>query len=88
MAGRPTPRGECRSSTTADRILVEPFIGFIDLGKDATSEPAEDIDDRLDEAAAAIPRAILLLRKLANIRAARPKPGPPRAGPLDKSWPQ
>jgi uncharacterized protein len=57
------------------QVIVAPFIGFIDLGKDEAFEPAADIDDRLDEAAAAIPRAILLLRKIANLRAARPRPG-------------
>jgi uncharacterized protein len=56
------------------QVIIEPFVGFIDLGKDDAFEPAADIDDRLDEAAAAIPRAILLLKKIANLRAARPRP--------------
>ncbi len=52
--------------------IITPFVGFIDLGPDEMFEPAEDIDDRLDEAAAQIPRAVLLLKKIANIRASRP----------------
>lgn len=66
------------------RVLVAPFIGFIDLDRDEAFEPAEDINERLDEAAATIPRAILLLRKLANIRAARPKPSTPEPVRWDK----
>jgi uncharacterized protein len=54
------------------QVLITPFVGFIDAGKGADFEPADDIDDRLDEAAAEIPRAILLLRKIAQIRANRP----------------
>jgi uncharacterized protein len=56
------------------QVIITPFVGFIDANKDAGFEPAADIDDRLDEAAAEIPRAILLLRKIAQIRASRPKP--------------
>ena len=41
---------------------------------DEDIEPADDIDDRLDDAAAEIPRAILLLRKIAQLRASRPTP--------------
>jgi uncharacterized protein len=48
---------------------------------------AADIDARLDEAAAEIPRAILLLRKIAQIRANRPsvhaKPHSAKAGRND-----
>ena len=54
------------------QVLITPIVGFIDAGKGAGFEPAPDIDDRLDEAAAEIPRAILLLRKIAQIRANRP----------------
>lgn len=57
------------------RVIIEPFVGFIDLGRDEAFEPAEDIEDRLDEAAARIPHAILLLRKIAELRAARPATG-------------
>jgi uncharacterized protein len=55
--------------------IITPFVGFIDAG-DETFEPAADIDDRLDQAAAAIPRAILLLRKIAQLRASRPQVQP------------
>jgi len=46
------------------------------------SEPIEladeiEIEDRLDEAAEAIPRSILLLRKIAEIRADRSQHAPP-----------
>jgi len=53
------------------QVLITPFVGFIDAGKDAGFEPAANIDDQLDEAAAEIPRAILLLRKIAQMRASR-----------------
>jgi uncharacterized protein len=56
------------------QVLITPFVGFIDAGKDAGFEPAADIDDRLDDAAAGIPRAILLLRKIAQMRASRTRP--------------
>jgi uncharacterized protein len=54
-------------------ILVAPFVGFFDL-KDPTFEPAEDFVQRLDEAAAFMPRAILVLRKLARMRATEDPP--------------
>ncbi len=53
------------------RVIVEPFVGFIDLGPNHAIERPDDIEERLDDAAAMIPRAILLLRKLIAIRAAR-----------------
>ena len=53
------------------QVLITPFVGFIDAGRGAGFEPAADIDDRLDEAAAEIPWAILLLRKIAQMRASR-----------------
>ena len=56
------------------QVLITPFVGFIDAGRSAGFEPAADIDDRLDEAAAEIPRAILLLRKLAQLRASGVNP--------------
>jgi uncharacterized protein len=56
------------------QVLITPFVGFIDAGKDPAFAPADDIDDRLDQAAAEIPRAILLLRKIARIRASRTSP--------------
>jgi len=63
------------------QVIVMPLIGFMDLG-DETFEPAEDIDDRLDEAAAFIPRSVLLLRKIAQLRASRS--GSERQTPRDK----
>lgn len=56
------------------QVLITPFVGFIDAGKDARFEPAADIEDRLDQAAAEIPRAILLLRKITQLRASRASP--------------
>jgi uncharacterized protein len=47
--------------------LVVPFIGFFQ-SDDPEFEPADDIEERLGQAAAAIPRAILVLRKLAKLR--------------------
>jgi uncharacterized protein YecA (UPF0149 family) len=49
--------------------LVVPFIGFFEPD-DPGFEPANDIAERLDQAAAAIPCAILVLRKLALLRGA------------------
>jgi uncharacterized protein len=69
------------------QVIIAPFTGFIDVGQDEAFEPAADIDARLDEAAAEIPRAILLLRKIAQIRANRPsvhaKPRSAKAGRND-----
>jgi uncharacterized protein len=62
------------SGLAADERLqpvITPLVGFIDVGDDPF-EPAEDINDRLDEAAADIPRAILILSKIAQLRASRP----------------
>jgi uncharacterized protein len=59
------------------QIIAMPLIGFLG-GDDLPFEPADDIDERLDEAAAAIPRAILILRKLAQLRA-------PQASAMDRS---
>jgi len=49
--------------------LVVPFIGFFERD-DPEFEPADDIAERLDQAALAMPRAILVLRKLAKRSAA------------------
>ncbi len=49
------------------QIIAMPLIGFLGAAP-PSFEPAEDIDERLDEAAAAIPRATLILRKLALLR--------------------
>jgi uncharacterized protein len=56
------------------QAVIVPFVGFIDVGKDVDFEPAADIDNRLDIAAADIPQAILLLRKLAQLRDRRVNP--------------
>ena len=70
------------------QVLVTPFVGFMDLIKDGTFEPALDFDDRLDEAAADIPRAILLLRKIAELRASRTsRPTPLRSTKVGRNDP-
>lgn len=53
------------------QVIVAPFVGFIDLGPGLALDAPDDIGERLDDAAAMIPRAILLLRKIAAMRAAR-----------------
>lgn len=45
--------------------LLSPFIGFMDVA-DPDFEPADNIDELLDEAATAIPRATIILRKIAQ----------------------
>jgi uncharacterized protein len=50
------------------QAVMTPLVGFIDVG-DPEFEPAEDIDERLDAAAAHLPRAILILRRIAQLRA-------------------
>lgn len=50
--------------------VITPLVGFIDLD-DPEFEPAADIDERLDDAAADLPRSILLFRKIAELRASR-----------------
>jgi uncharacterized protein len=52
------------------QILVAPFVGFMGVEDAEPFELAEDVDQRLDNDAAFIPRAILILRKLAGMRAA------------------
>jgi uncharacterized protein len=54
------------------QVLLAPLVGFMDI-PDEAFEPAEDIDERLDEAAALIPRCILLLRKIAQFQHSRPE---------------
>lgn len=56
------------SSLAADerlQLLLTPFIGFLEIA-DPDFEPADNIDELLDEAAAAIPRATIILRKIAQ----------------------
>jgi uncharacterized protein len=60
------------SDLAADERLqpvIGPFVGFIDLGEEHAFEPADDIEERLEQSAAEIPRAILLLRKIAKLKA-------------------
>jgi uncharacterized protein len=52
------------------QALLMPFVGFLDV-KDPDFEPADNIDELLDEAATAIPRAAIILRKIAQFRAER-----------------
>ena len=52
-------------------VLVAPFVGFFGVEDAEPFEMAEDVDQRLDDHAAFIPRAILILRKLAIMRSAR-----------------
>jgi len=59
------------------RIIVEPFVGFFDVGGVDPHEIPDDIEDLLDAEAALIPRMILILRKLARIREAAGRPAPP-----------
>lgn len=58
------------------QLIIAPFVGFMEVGGEAI-ELAEDIEQRLDDAAEAIPRSILLLRKIAEIRASREQPKQP-----------
>jgi hypothetical protein len=44
------------------KTIIAPFVGFFDIGKIEPHEIPDDIDDRLDEDAALIPRMILVLR--------------------------
>jgi uncharacterized protein len=49
--------------------LLSPFIGFLDVA-DPDFEPADNIDELLDEAATTIPRATIILRKIAQFSTA------------------
>jgi uncharacterized protein len=49
--------------------LLTPFVGFLDV-TDPDFEPADNIDELLDEAASAIPRATIILRKIAQFSTA------------------
>jgi uncharacterized protein YecA (UPF0149 family) len=56
------------------RVIIEPFVGFFDVGGLDSNEVPDDIDNLLDAEAALIPRMILVLRKLARIREAAGAP--------------
>lgn len=64
--------------------LLSSFIGFADVN-DPEFEPADNIEEMLDEAAAEIPRSAILLRKIAQFRgrkrSARSAPEPRRNDP-------
>ncbi len=55
-------------------FLLAPLVGFIDADDGEPFVPANNIDELLDEAAAAIPRTLLALRKLSQFGALRPLP--------------
>jgi uncharacterized protein len=59
------------------RILLAPFVGFVQFD-DPEFEPADNIQELLDEAAAAIPRCVLVLRKIALMRSRKAQANPPR----------
>jgi uncharacterized protein len=54
-----------------DRLqaLLAPFVGFLDV-TNPDFEPADNIEELLDEAAIAIPRATIILRKIAQFSTA------------------
>jgi len=56
--------------------ILTPLVDFMNVESEPI-ELADDIEDRLDEAAEAIPRSIVLLRKIAEIRASRGQPAQP-----------
>jgi uncharacterized protein len=58
------------------KIVLEPFVAFVDPCDLAPHEIPTDTDDQLDEDAALIPRMILILRKLARIREAAKRQAP------------
>ena len=82
---------ETWSALVADertKIVLAPFAGFFEIGKIEPHEIPGDIDDRLDEDAALIPRMILVLRKLARIREAGGRPAPhPRPSKVGRNDP-
>ncbi|WP_293813250.1 UPF0149 family protein [uncultured Bosea sp.] len=58
------------------KVVLEPFIGFFDLGGPHPELGPSDSDASLDAEAALIPRMILILRKLARIREAAGRSAP------------
>jgi uncharacterized protein len=56
------------------QVIITPLVGFMNVGVGEAIELAEDINDRLDEAAENIPHSILLLKKIAQLRASRNNP--------------
>jgi uncharacterized protein len=58
------------------KAIIAPFVGFFDIGQIEPHEVPDDIDQRLDEDAALIPRMILILHKLERIREAASRAPP------------
>jgi uncharacterized protein len=70
------------------QVLVLPLVGFIESIKDEVFEPAPDLDEWLDEGAADIPRSILLLRKIAELRSSQTmRPAPTRVIKIGRNEP-
>lgn len=70
------------------QVIIQPFVGFIDLDGLELEDPPANIDDLLDENAALIPRMILVLRKLARIRHVKADaPRYPRQGKVGRNDP-
>ena len=70
------------------RIIMAPFAGFFPIGDLAPDEIPDDIDERLDDYAAFIPRTILLLRRLTRTREAARRPAPlPRQAKVGRNDP-
>jgi uncharacterized protein len=65
-----TPEGWSSLAEDEPQQPLLTFIGFLDV-KDPDFEPADNIDELLDEAATVIPRAAIILRKVAQFRAER-----------------
>jgi uncharacterized protein len=58
------------------KTIIAPFVGFFDIGQIEPHEVPDDIEKRLDEDAALIPRMILILHKLERIREVACRPAP------------
>lgn len=70
------------------KTIIAPFVGFFEIGNLEPHEIPDDIDGRLDEDAALIPRMILVLRKLARIRETTSRPAPtPRRSKVGRNDP-
>ena len=71
--GKAMPLAPERWSSIAEderlQPLLTPFIGFLDVA-DPDFEPADNIAELLDEAATTIPRATIILRKIAQFSTA------------------
>jgi uncharacterized protein len=69
------------------KVIIQPFVGFFDLGEREPDEIPANIDD-LHEHAALIPRMILVLRKLARIRLEKTDaPRHPHQGKVGRNHP-